>query len=71
MAALLYVWPLLFIAHILTGGFRATVFWSVLGGVAAALWIANWVITALERRYWEKHRHTLPEFADPPPWNAL
>jgi hypothetical protein len=68
MATLLYVWPVLFLVDIFTGGFRPALFGAILlgGGILAAA--AFWVIGTLERRHWARSLGTLGDFADPPVW---
>jgi hypothetical protein len=65
---LLYVWPVLFLADILSGGFRPSLFAWILGGSAAVASLACALVTVLEQRHWSRNRHTLSDFADPPTW---
>ena len=69
IVALLYVWPVLMITQLIAGGMRSAVFWPILAGSAALAGILAWAITAYERGFWERNRHTLPDWADPPPWS--
>jgi hypothetical protein len=66
--ALLYVWPVLMMTQIIAGGMRSVVFWPILAGSAMLAGVLAWAVTAYERGYWERSRHTLPDWADPPPW---
>jgi len=68
IVALLYVWPVLIMTQILAGGMRSVVFWPILTGSAVLAAVLAWAITTYERGYWDRSRHTLPDWADPPPW---
>lgn len=68
MTTALYVWPTLFVTHILTGGFRLGLVWAILGTSVAFVSVVAWLITRLEARYWPRHLDDLPDSADPPAW---
>jgi hypothetical protein len=68
IVALLYVWPVLIMTQIIAGGMRSVVFWPILAGSPVLAGSLAWAIKAYERGYWERSRHTLPDWADSPPW---
>lgn len=68
MATALYVWPVLMVVYILSGGFRSIVFWSVMVGGLVLASPACWAITVAERRYWLRNSESLGEWVDPAPW---
>ena len=67
MAALVYGWPVLLLAHILFD-LTAVVFWSILVGIAIVGAIATFAITLYERGYWAENWHKVSGWADPAPW---
>ena len=68
MITLLYVWPAEMLISFYTGGFRRSLFVSILLVAFMLATAACWMLTRLEARYWARNWHTVPEFADPPYW---
>ena len=68
LAALVYVWPVLLVVDIMTGGFRPALFAWILVASAVFAAVAFWAVTGWERRHWARNSHALGDFADPPPW---
>jgi hypothetical protein len=67
MAAVVYAWPALLLAHFLFD-LTAVVFWSILGGVVVVGSVAAFAVTLWERGYWHRNRHNVSDWADPAPW---
>src|SRR3954452_15145726 len=67
MAAVVYVWPALLLAHFVFD-LTAVVFWSILGGAVVFGAVAAFAVTAWERDYWDRNRHGVSAWADPEPW---
>src|SRR4051794_2764806 len=66
MAAVVYAWPTLFLAHMLFD-LSGVVFWSAFIGVGAVAAVAAFAVTHWERGHWDRKRHGISDWVDPEP----
>jgi hypothetical protein len=64
MAALLYVWPVLLLAHFVHP-MRHVVFWSILAGAGIVAAVAAFAVALYERGYWAENWQNVSDWADP------
>ena len=65
MAAVVYVWPALLLAHFLFD-LTAVVFWSILAGAVVVAAVVAFALTVWERGYWDHNRYDVSAWVDPP-----